>query len=364
MDSKKNILTDFAIDIPDGREIRILQLTDIQTIHLEGVRETPGDTRLYQVRGAFFSDEASHNDEIRAWRYVREGVSLAHPDLIVLTGDNIYGQTDDDGRQWTDFCTVLDSLGIPWAVVFGNHDNESGKGVSWQIEQVQKTKYGMICPGNITGNCNYTVGIRQGGQYRTVLYMMDTNGCHVYDNPGEGMAAVNVDRDRIASASGIHDDQLAWMKSSYRTITESCKYQVPSMIFMHIPSAEFADAVDVLYPGARSEKRFVPDRVGDFGISYEKATGFGDGGKFWNTAKEIGCTNIFAGHQHRIATSIVYDGIRLTYGMKTGTYDYFHQDMLGSTLITLCDQDTSPIVEYLHSRLEYVPVPGAWKDNG
>ena len=63
-------------------------------------------------------------------------------------------------------------------------------------------------------------------------------------------------------------------------------------------------------------------------------------------------------------TSIVYDGIRLTYGMKTGTYDYFHQDMLGSTLITLCDQDTSPIVEYLHSRLEYVPVPGAWKDNG
>lgn len=50
--------------------------------------------------------------------------------------------------------------------------------------------------------------------------------------------------------------------------------------------------------------------------------------------------------------------------MKTGTYDYFHQDMLGSTLITLCDQDTSPIVKYLHSRLEYVPVPGAWKDSG
>jgi len=369
MNCKGEKIVDFILDIPEDREIRILQMTDIQIIHLEGVRETPDNTRLRQVGNTFFSDEASHSDEIRAWRYVREGVARTSPDLIVLTGDNIYGQTDDDGRQWMDLCTVFDTFEIPWAVVFGNHDNESGKGVRWQIEQVKKTKYGMICPGNVSGNCNYTVGIRQGGVLRTVLYMVDTNGCRVYNNPGEGMAEDNVDRDRIVSESGVYEDQLAWMQSSYRTVTESCGYRVPTMIFMHIPSVEFADAVNDLYPDAYSVRPFVPDRAGDFGTAYKQSKGFRNERvrnerKFWNTAKEIGCTDIFVGHQHLNATSIVYDGIRLTYGLKTGTYDTFHPDMLGSTLITLRDAGLSPIVEHQYTCLPYVPVPCAWKENG
>ena len=360
MEEKRSTVTDFTLDVPAGRDVRILQLTDIQTIRLEGVRETSGGTRLRQVSGAFFSDENSHSDEIRAWRYVREAVSRAQPDLIVLTGDNIYGQTDDDGSQWTDLCAVMDSFGIPWAPVFGNHDNESAKGVLWQIEQVRGTKHGMIRRGDVTGNCNYTVGIRQDGVYRAVLFMTDSGGCKVYANPGEGMAPDNRDRALISSDIGVKADQLAWMKSVKGAVRAQCGDGIPSMIFMHIPPREAAEAIEKKYLCSPSDRRFVPDQPGDSGISYEKADGFSDGGAFWRTAKEIGCTDIFVGHQHRIALSMVFDGIRLTYGMKTGTYDYFHPEMLGGTLITLKEGGRSG-VEYLPSQLAYVPVPGAWR---
>lgn len=41
MEEKRSTVTDFTLDIPADRDVRILQLTDIQTIHLDGVRETP-----------------------------------------------------------------------------------------------------------------------------------------------------------------------------------------------------------------------------------------------------------------------------------------------------------------------------------
>lgn len=68
-DNELEIL-DFNIDVPAGRDIKILQLTDIQTINLNGIGETPNNTRYAQVSGAFFSDEASHDDYIRAWKYI------------------------------------------------------------------------------------------------------------------------------------------------------------------------------------------------------------------------------------------------------------------------------------------------------
>ncbi len=328
------------------------------------MRETPGNERYNQVYSAFFDDnETSHDDYIRAWRYVEEGVERVQPDLIIATGDNIYGQTDDDGEQWLKFCEVLDSFEIPWAIVFGNHDCESAKGVRWQIEQVQNTKYGMIKQGDVTGNSNYTIGIKQGDQYKYIFYMLDSNGCRVYDNPGEGLNPDNIDIDLIQQEYGIFDDQVEWMKSSYEEITDACGRDIPTMICMHAPSNETRYAVETLYPDAYIDAytfaygKFSPDREGDLGIAYEDIGGFGDSEKFWNTAKEIGCVGMFLGHQHTVATSIVYDGIRLTYGMKTGTYDYFQKNLLGTTQITIKEADNSFNVEYIHSELDYVDVP-------
>ena len=349
---------DFTVDVETGKDIKILQIADIQIISLNGVRTTPNNTRYNQVKGAFFTDDAaSHDDYTRTFRYVEEGIEEAKPDLIVLTGDNIYGQTDDSGEDWLAICNFLDSYEIPWAVTFGNHDNESAKGVRWQIEQVEKSKYGIIKQGDVTGNANYTIGIRQGNTYKYIVYMIDTNGCHTYSNPGEGMNHDNVDIKLIKQEAGIYSDQIEWMKETYKTYTEELNLALPTIICMHIPPIESLYAVSSVYFDTYGTFPLIPHRNGDMGISYEAFGGFVDGGKFWACAKFINCTDILMGHQHKIATSIAYDGIRLTYGLKTGTYDYHHEDLLGTTEITISKFNRKTSVRYLKSKLQYSWVP-------
>ena len=62
------------------------------------------------------------------------------PDLILMTGDNIYGEFDDSGASLRKLIAYMDSFQIPWAPVWGNHDNESTKGVTWQCEQFEKAQ--------------------------------------------------------------------------------------------------------------------------------------------------------------------------------------------------------------------------------
>ena len=340
---------DFIIDIPGGRDITILQLSDLQTMEMDGVRN---DNRYHQIGNAFFTDNV-HDQYTQTWRYVEEAIAMSSPDLIVLAGDIIYGQTDDDGSQWTEVCEKMDSYEIPWLVIFGNHDNESAKGVLWQIAQVRSSKYGILKQGDVTGNSNYSVGLRQEGEFRYTLYMMDTNGCHTYpNNPGEGMMDDNPDIALIEQSAGIYPDQRAWLHRTGNTVKDLYG-DVPALVFMHIPLAEAVTAARRQYPDTYQTYPFIPDLPGDTGAAYEAFGGIDTGGAFWDLAKEHGVSGMFFAHQHTIATSIVYDSIRLSYGLKSSTHDYHLPELLGSLVITLGENDGALSVNYNYTELEY-----------
>ena len=144
-----------------GEDLVILQITDTQLQSLKGARNT---TRRTQISNAFFANGLGRTHTQRVWRYADEAVERVKPDLIVLTGDNIYGELDDSGEMWLELIEKMDSYGIPWCVVFGNHDNESGKGVRWQVEQLEKSEYCVFRQGSVSGNSNYNLLIRQGGE--------------------------------------------------------------------------------------------------------------------------------------------------------------------------------------------------------
>jgi hypothetical protein len=173
---------DFVIDFPAGEDLVILQITDTQMQAVKGARNA---TRRTQISNAFFSNGLGRSHDKRVWRYTDEAVERVKPDLIVLTGDNIYGELDDSGEMWLELIGKMDSYGIPWCVVFGNHDNESGKGVRWQVEQLMESEYCIFKQGSVSGNSNYNLLIRQGGEAKYLLYMLDSNGCKVKpSNPG------------------------------------------------------------------------------------------------------------------------------------------------------------------------------------
>lgn len=312
---------DFTLNIERDGDVRILQITDMQTIDANQ-RRTPD-----RIGGWKLDDWVPEKNEENSYRFIRELVERTSPDLIIVTGDIIYGEFDDAGTSLEEFCRVMDGFEIPWAPVYGNHDNESKKGVEWQNAQFENAKYCLFKKGEVYGNGNYSIAVRQNGKLIRKIAMMDSNGCGA-----------------LGITAGFRPDQLEWLES---TMNEA--ESVPGFVCFHIQTRDFADAYIAAgymsdYGTPDNWKRFeigkdVEAKNGDFGKRYEW---FGlQVPPIQPLCKKIGIDGVFAGHDHINNTSVLYDGVRYTFGLKTGLYDYYDHTAIGGTLISLSDTDFS-----------------------
>lgn len=337
-------LVDFVIHAEEGKEFRILQLTDIQlrddsTCRFPDKLNFTDDTPL--------TEEELYQD---SFRYIEELVERTKPDLIIMTGDNVAGYLDHNGFCFSKLVAFMDSLEIPWAPVFGNHDNESAMGVTWQCQQFENAEYCLFKRGEITGNGNYTIGVEQGGKLIKVIYMMDSNGCWAgYYNENEPDFQYN-QGEEIKITSGFGEDQIQWIKSTSAEIASKLHYAPSKFLAMHINIQEYAKAaISKGYMQNDETDRFViDDPTGvDFGAKYERFSGWSADG-LWTMLKAYKFDGIFAGHQHWNNCSIVYEGVRLTFGTKTGFFDYYRDEMVGGTLITVAQGGASFDVQHCY----------------
>ncbi|PWM23049.1 MAG: hypothetical protein DBX53_02595 [Clostridiales bacterium] len=327
-------VSDFIYTIGSEKtSFKILQLTDTQIIDL--AQADPDTLRPQQLQNAFYGDGIM-DLERRVWRYMRDIVERAKPDLIIITGDVIYGETDDSGEVWKQLISVMDSFQIPWGFCFGNHDNESAKGVQWQVDTAMAAEYCCFAQGNVTGNSNYNILIEQEGEPLFNLFLLDTNGCTEIDNPGEGLDPDNVDYDLIQQTQGIYEDQIAWYTETAEAVNAAAGKTVPSLAFFHIPVYALHEAMEEKY-GPNAGLPLETDQDGDFGKAVNDTAGdcVDRENVFFNAAKEAGTIGMFMGHLHRNSCSVVWEGIRMTMGLKTGTDTFYNEDSLGGTLITL-----------------------------
>ena len=163
-----------------------------------------------------------------AFKYIEDAVNRTNPDLIIFTGDLVYGEFDDLGTTWLTFIEHMDRYKIPWAPVYGNHDNESQKGALWQNEMLEKSKYCLFKKGTTDGNGNYTVGIKQGGKIVRVFYMMDSNHCAGAYNPTEN---------GVITSNGFTANQIEWLYGVMEDITEANGgTPIPSSMAWHVPT--------------------------------------------------------------------------------------------------------------------------------
>lgn len=323
--------------------IRLLQITDMQVIDASQ-RRTPDRLREDEIRAW-----APENFESQCGDHIRSLIAQASPDLIFITGDIIYGSFDDKGSSMEWFCRLMDSFGIPWAPVFGNHDNESARGVAWQCEQFRKSEYCLFCRGEVSGNGNYTVGIAVGETLVRVLHMVDSNGCRESREP------------EVITKAGIYPDQCALIEENTRRIRASQGCDVPAFIAFHIPVEEFQNAEIAKGYAADATSSYVigcstPALDRDFGSKNEKYRPIHTEYPFTDFLHRNGINGVFVGHCHAINTCITYDGIRWVFGLKTGQYDYHNFYQTGGTLIRLENNDFS--VQHLPSLAAYAPFPG------
>lgn len=302
---------DFIVSVPADRQAVVLQLTDPQIIDASQARTAD---RLSPVLQEYW---AADKKEERCYSYLREIITETKPDLILVTGDIVYGQFDDNGSAFAEFVAFMESFGIPWAPVFGNHENESKMGVDWQCEQFVNAEHCLFVQRELHGNGNYTVGIEQGGKLTRVFFMLDSNGCGEPSKKTQENKQMRID-------PGITTKQSNWYKGVIAEIKELSPDTKLSFAF-HIQMDVWEDAF-ALYGTNGSEPVFIDyaenKREGDFGyIGYEHGGAWDTSGKVWKSLKQLGVDSIFIGHEHANSASIVYEGIRLQYGMKSSAYD-------------------------------------------
>ncbi len=89
-----------------GRAFTVLNLTDIQ----------------------IYIDDVDGNSENLCFlkKTVDELVRISCPDLITVSGDISNGDGTEYLTVYRSFADYINGFGIPWSVVWGNHDNQGG----------------------------------------------------------------------------------------------------------------------------------------------------------------------------------------------------------------------------------------------
>lgn len=134
----------------DGK-FRILQVADLH------FSVSPGTCRDTTISPCDRSDNLTST-------LLAKVVDAERPDLIVFTGDQLNGQgtTWDAKSVLAKFAKVVTQRQIPWAAVFGNHDEEDGDVKLAQLRYMQGLPYSLIQegPSDIHGVGNYVLKVK------------------------------------------------------------------------------------------------------------------------------------------------------------------------------------------------------------
>ncbi|NLZ25287.1 MAG: hypothetical protein GX891_02370 [Clostridiales bacterium] len=300
---------------------------------------------------------------------VAEVVKANRPDLVIITGDIAYpvpfqAGTFNNLKEAELFATLMEKLGVFWAITFGNHDTESysmydRKEIADFYMQERWTKcLFMAGDEDVDGYGNYVINVQNtSGLLTQSIYLVDS---HSYTDGDIFGIAWKYDK--------IHDNQIDWYRGSVakmnainiaRGAAEGSV--VKSIMFFHIPLVEYRLAWEEFKNNGYKNTDNVKYYYGKAGEKGEQVYSGKEGCDLFDVMLELGSTKgIFTGHDHLNNFSVDYKGIRLTYGLSIDYLAYFgiakQVEQRGGTLITIkpdgsFDVDPRPMVgdsnEYL-----------------
>ncbi|MGN7360666.1 metallophosphoesterase family protein [Paenibacillus sp. SAF-054] len=228
------------------------------------------------------------------------------PDMVVFTGDVIYtghvspGYTDCENPEqaFRDAVAATEERGIPWAVVFGNHDTENHitREELMEVAMSHPHTVAEAGPQEITGVGNYSVELVDAeGKPAANLYFLDSGNL----SPLEHVPYYN----------WVRRDQMEWLANeSVRLNPADQASKLPALAFFHIPVPEYQE---------------VWDRETCYGNKYEPVCSAPVNSGLFTALLEMGdVIGTFCGHDHVNDYCGSLHGIRLCYGRATGYNTY------------------------------------------
>ncbi len=220
------------------------------------------------------------------------------PDLVVLTGDIVTGAPTQKG--WETVTGWIIQHKIPYAIVFGNHDDETDLTRTQLSDLIEKMPFSLMVgrTDHVSDYGNYLIQIQtsDGKSAAETLYFMDSNA---YATVPE-----------VGFYGWFQNDQIQWYRDQSQKIKKANDgVNIPAMAFFHIPLPEYAQAYrNEKNPaiGVRLEDECSPD------VNSGMFTAMLEGGDI---------TATFVGHDHSNDYVSYLYGIALCYGGGRTTYD-------------------------------------------
>ncbi len=231
-----------------------------------------------------------------AIKLINEVLDREKPDFVVFTGDVIYDKPVFEGLD--DVFDPVSKRKIPWAYVFGNHDDEFAVSRQQLMDYVSQKPYCLAQAGDkaLSGIGNYILEVKNASKTdntSALLYFFDSGAYSPIKEVG------------VYDWLGL--DQVNWysqQSAAYSQENNNSPY--PALAFFHIPLVEYpimSEAKNAKIIGSKKEK---------------ECNGELNTGMFAAMRQAGDVMGTFVGHDHDNDYIGEYYGIYLAYGRYSG----------------------------------------------
>lgn len=241
-----------------------------------------------------------------AFEAMQRAIEREKPDLILFMGDNVTGGINK--YRLEDFCNYLDSTGIYWCPVLGNHEGDN---------RLSLTRRQMVKRMSKAKNClmdakDYAVHLcDDDGEIFETLFFIDT---------GTDMSAREKKKKGLTTEGTVYQyigkDQIKW----YREVVGKTGIDKPSAVFGHIPLCEFETGYNEI---TKNDTEYSPENGWIYGYRREGICCSDINSGMFDAMLECGSNVFFAGHDHINDFIIKYRGVTLGYGLP-GCYSSYN----------------------------------------
>ncbi|KFY94720.1 hypothetical protein V498_03756 [Pseudogymnoascus sp. VKM F-4517 (FW-2822)] len=210
--------------INENGKFKILQVADL---HLS--------TGVGVCRDAMPENGDPCEADTRTLEFIGKVLDDEKPDLVVLSGDQVNGDTAPDAQTAIfKFAELFIKRKIPYATIFGNHDDEKTLSRPAQMDLIESLPYSIseAGPKELSGVGNYYVEVLARGSSKhsaLTLYLLDT---HAY----------TPDERTYQGYDWLKQDQIDWFKSTAQGLKKAHREYTKvhmDLAFIHIPLPEY-----------------------------------------------------------------------------------------------------------------------------
>lgn len=249
-----------------------------------------------------------------ALKVLDDVLSQDRPDLIVLTGDIIWGRPAKENLLAVLNC--VSKYGIPFVYEFGNHDWEQGLSNRELYDIARGVKNNILPDLKGSKELDYVLKLkdREGKADAAALYCLDS---HAYP------AGFPADKSH-GTYAWLTFDQVDWYRQQSKALKEANGGKtLPALAFFHIALPEFNQAVaneNATLIGTRREQACGPE------FNSGMFTAMMEGGDVMG---------VFVGHDHDNDYAVMWHNILLAYGRYSGGNTVYNHMKPGARYIVL-----------------------------